>query len=194
MKHDHNLIKTTCYGVLVCTLAICCSILSIRFVPEEITIKLLKYSIGLIGIVWAFSLLVYNKLWDVTDLPGLDYRQHRNIEVEIRSRLQWFWLRALFLGLLALMMSIPAIVSEAKYIVPNIVIHIAFCSFAMAFYSLRGLWAELEEIRELKSYVKEIERREKERAEQVKALKDAAKDEWSNDHNLDGFRTGQQSD
>lgn len=185
----HNLVKTTCYAMLACTLAIGCSYISVRYLPEEITIKLLKYSIGILAIVWAFSMLVYNKLWDVTDLPGIDYKQHRNIEVEIRSRLQWFWLRAFFLGALAVMMAVPAIVSEANYVVPKIVIHIAFCAFALALFSLRMLWAELEEIRELKSHVKEIERREKERAEQVKLMKEGLKEGWSTDPKLDGYRT-----
>jgi hypothetical protein len=174
--------------MLACALAIGCSTIFIRYLPEEITIKLLKYSIGILGIVWAFSMLVYNKLWDVTDLPGLDYKQHRNIEVEIRSRLQWFWLRAFFIGVLALIMSIPAIVAEAKFIVPQLIIHSAFCAFALALFSLRRLWVELEEIRDLKSHIKELERREKEREEQVKILKEGLKEGWSNDQKLDGFR------
>lgn len=189
----HNLVKTTCYAMLACALAMGCSYISIRYLPEEITIKLLKYSIGILAIVWAFSMLVYNKLWDVTDLPGIDYKQHRNIEVEIRSRLQWFWLRAFFLGALAVMMAVPAIVSETNYVVPKIVIYIAFCAFALALFSLRRLWAELEEIRELKSHVKEIERREKERAEQVKLMKEGLKEDWSTDSKLDGYRTDQQN-
>jgi len=54
-------------------------------------------------------------------------------------------------------------------------------------FALRGLWSELEEIRELKSYVKAIERREKERAEQVKALKDAHKGQWESDLSFPRF-------
>lgn len=185
---QNNLIKTSCNGILACVASTTITYLLCRYLPEEIIIKLLKYSIGIIGIVWAFSMLVYNKLWDVTDLAGLDYRQHRNIEIEIRSRLQWFWLRALFLGLLALTMAMPAIVSEAKYVVPSLLIYIASCAFALALFSLRGLWAELEEIRELKSYVKEIERLETERANQVKSLKDGLKEDWTPDSQLDGFR------
>jgi hypothetical protein len=133
-------------------------------------------------------------LSDVTDLSGLDYHQHRNIEVEIRARLQWFWLRAIFLGLLALIMYVPTILNNAKLNIPVWVIEIAFGALALALFSLRRLWVELEEIRELKSYVKEIERREKERTDQVKILKDGFKDEWKSDPHLDGFRNKPSSD
>ena len=161
-----------------------------RYVPHLVLISLLKYSIGIIGIVWLFSFTVYNKLFDVTDISGLDYRQHRNIELEIRARLHWFWLRAIFLGLLALCMYVPTILNEAKLQIPAWVFGAAFSALALALFALRKLWGELEEIRELKSYVKEIERREKERAEQTKALKDAHKGEWESDPKLDGFRIG----
>ncbi|MFL6652244.1 MAG: hypothetical protein ACJ8J7_13250, partial [Sulfurifustaceae bacterium] len=43
------------------------------------------------------------------------------------------------------------------------------------------------QIRELKSYVKEVERREQERSDQVKALKKGF-DEWKSDPQLDSFR------
>jgi hypothetical protein len=165
-----------------------------RYVPHLVLISLLKYSIGIIGIVWFFSLTVYNKLSDVTDISGLDYRQHRNIELEIRARLHWFWLRAIFLGLLALCMYVPTILNEANLQTPAWVFGIAFAAFALALFALRRLWGELEEIRELKSYVKEIERREKERAEQAKVLKDAHQGKWESDSKLDGFRKGNDND
>lgn len=193
MRLRHSLVKTTAYAALVCALAVGCSAIAIRYLQTAITIQLLKYSIGIIGIVWAFSMLAYNKLWDVTDLPGLDFRQHRNIEIEVRSSLQWFWLRAIFLGILGLIMSVPAIIFEAKIALPNWVIRCAFVAFALALFSLRRLWDELEEIRELKSRIKEIERMEKERAEQIKSLKESLKDGWSQDSQLDGFRSEPES-
>jgi len=159
-----------------------------RYVPQAVITSLLKFAIGIIGVAWFFSLTVYNKLSDVTDLSGLDFRQHRNVEVEIRMRLHWFWLRAIFLGLLALIMYVPTILTEAKLVTPNWVLEAAFGALALALFSLRCLWAELEEIRELRSYVKEIERREKERTDQVKILKEGLKDEWKSDSLLDGFR------
>jgi len=188
MSSHQSLLKTTAYAALVCMLAVGCSEIAIRYLQTAITIQLLKYSIGIIGIVWAFSMLAYNKLWDVTDLPGLDFRQHRNIEIEVRSSLQWFWLRAIFLGILGLIMSVPAIVFEAKIALPDWIIQAAFVAFALALFSLRRLWDELEEIRELKSRIKEIERMEKDRAEQVKSLKEGLKDGWSQDSQLEGFR------
>ena len=157
------------------------------YIPHEVIAPLLKYAIGIIGVVWVFSLTVYNKLSEVTDISGLDYHQHRNVEIEIRARLQWFWLRAIFLGLLALTMYVPTILNEAKLSIPDLVIGVASGALALALFSLRRLWSELEEIRELRSHVKEIERREKERTDQLKSLKDG-QEEWKPDPILNGFR------
>lgn len=157
-------------------------------VPQAVLVPLLKYSIGLIAIVWLFSISVYNKLSDVTDAPGLDYRQHRNIEVEIRARLQWFWLRAVFLGLLATCLYVPTILSDANIPIPDWVFALCFGSLAISLFALRRLLAELEEIRELRSHVKELERLDIERATLVKLLKDESKDEWEPDEKLAGFR------
>ena len=186
----HSVIRTTLIGSVLCVGLGVAGYFSERYVPYLVLISLLKYFIGIIGVVWVFSLTVYNKLSDVTDISGLDYRQHRNIEGEIRARLHWFWLRAIFLGLLALGMYVPTILDEAKLHIPAWVFSAAFAALALALFALRRLWGELEEIRELKSYVKEIERREKERADQVKALKDAHKGKWESDPKLDGFRNG----
>lgn len=149
---------------------------------------LLKYAIGIVGIVWLFSLNVYNKLSDSTDLGGLDYRQHRHLEAEIRVRLNWFWMRALFLAIISFLLYAPSILSDAKLPIPPWVFGAACAALSLALFSLRRLWNELEEIRELKSHIKELERREAERANQVKALKDGAKNPWEPDARLDGFR------
>lgn len=192
-KTSNNLINTALYAVLVCGIAIGSSYIATLYLPTIFIVKLLKFLIGIIAIVWAFSMLVYNKLWDITDLPGLDYRQHRNIEIEVRSRLYWFWLRAIFLGLLTIIMYVPSIIHEAEYCLPYWIIRAAFVAFGLALFSLRHLWVELEEIRELKSHVKELERQEKERLDQLKLLKDGAEDNWSQDPNLDGFRASSKS-
>lgn len=192
MKKNHNMRRSVLFtaiaGGSIFFLMSMGGYFSAPYIPAAVTISLLKFSIAIIGIVWFFSLAVYNKLSDITDLLGLDYHQHRNIESEIRSRLHWFWIRAIFLGLLAILIYTPSIVREAGFSVPSWLIAIAFGSLGLAFYSLKPLWGELEEIREFKSYVKEIERREKERTEQIKTMKDGLKTEWQIDQNLDGFR------
>lgn len=189
-----GVLRTTLTGILVFAAAAVSGYFASRYTAQAVLVPLLKYTIGIIGVAWFFSLTVYNKLSDVTDISGLNFRQHRNIEIEISARLHWFWLRAIFLGLLALAIFVPTILSEAKLTIPDWVIAAAFGALALALFSLRRLWGELDEIRELKSYVKEIERREKERADQVKALKESGKDEWKPDPRLDGFRNNPQND
>lgn len=158
------------------------------YLPQNLLVPLLKFSIGIIGIPWLFSVNIYNKLSDVTEISGLDHRQHRNLEVEVSARIHWFWFRAFILGVLAVMLYIPTLLTEAKIDIPTWVIPTCFSAFGLALYSLLGLWRELEEIRELKSYVKEIERREKERQEQLKQLKDAHKGEWMPDDHFASMR------
>lgn len=189
-----GVLRTALAGVAVFAVAAISGYFASRYTVQAVLVPLLKYTISIIGVVWFFSLTVYNKLSDVTDISGLDFRQHRNVELEIHARLHWFWLRAIFLGLLALAMYVPTILSEAKFAIPDEVIAAAFGALALALFSLRRLWGELDEIRELKSYVKEIERREKERADQVKALKEGIKDDWKPDPLLDGFRNDPPND
>lgn len=160
-----------------------------RYVDAVLFAGLLKYAVGLVGVVWLFSLTVYQKLSDVTDMPGLDFRQHRNLEVEIRARLNWFWMRAMFLAGMALALYVPSILQDAKISVPAWVFGAACAALAVSLFSLWGLWHELEEIRGLRSHIKEVERREAERAAQVKAMKEARKDGWEKDERLDGFRS-----
>jgi hypothetical protein len=57
---------------------------------------------------------------------------------------------------------------------------IAFGVLMLSLFLLRRVWLELEDIRELRSEVKEIERREKKRTEQVQMLKEGAKN-WEDD-------------
>ena len=160
-----------------------------RYIDAVLLAGLLKYAVGVVGVVWIFSLTVYQKLSDVTDMPGLDFRQHRHLEVEIRSRLNWFWLRAMFLATMALALYVPSILVDAKLPVPGWVFGAACAALAVSLFSLWGLWHELEEIRGLRSHIKEIERREIERSAQVKAMKEGTKGAWEPDSKLDGFRT-----
>lgn len=184
----HGVVRTAVLGGVLAVMFAAGGFFGSRYAPPAILVAFLKYAIGLIGVVWLFSLHVYNKLSDVTDMPGLDYKQHRNLEVEVRARLHWFWVRALFLAVVALAMYAPSIVTEAKMPVPEWAFGLAFGSLALALFSLRRLWGEMEEIRELRSHVKELERRESERAGRVKAIRDGIKEGWEPDARLDGFR------
>lgn len=185
---SRSLLFTLIIASILCVASMALGYYLEKHIPKAVLIPTLKFFIGIIGVVWLFSLNVYNKLSDVTDFAGLDYRQHRNIEFEIKNRLSVFWLRAIFLGLLGFCMYIPTILNEAKLPIAAWVFGISIAALSLAFLMLQKLLAELEEIRELKSYIKEIERREKERSEQVKTLKESLKDAWVSDSNLDGFR------
>jgi hypothetical protein len=187
-RPKHSVFRTAfCGGIFVALLSAAGYYASL-YVAGAIMAGLMKYAIGVIGIVWLFSLNVYNKLTDVTDMAGIDYKQHRSLEIEVQSRLQWFWVRGFFLAFVALAMYLPSIFFEAKLPIPSWVFGLSGGAFALAIFSLRRLLSEMEEIRELRSHVKELERREQARSEIVKALKDDAKTEWVPDGKLDGFR------
>ncbi|HEX7643475.1 MAG TPA: hypothetical protein VF472_14810 [Burkholderiaceae bacterium] len=191
-----SLLRTTVLAIVIVTAASWGGYALCDYVPVELLAGLLKYGISVVGVIWFFSLTVYNKLSDISDISGLDYDQHRRIEIEVRSRLQWFWLRAVVLGMSALVMFLPSLILDLKapkMQVPSIIVAIGCGCFAICLVSLRGVWRELEDIRQLRSYVKEIERREKERADQVKELKEGSEEEWKPDETLKGFREAKNS-
>ncbi len=156
--------------------------------PALLLLSFLKYSSAIIALVWVFSFSIYNKLSDLTDISGLDYRQHRDIEMAIRQRLRGFWLRAVGIALLGLATYSPVFMSDARLPIPAWAYAVSLSALALALLALWRLWAELEDIRAFKSHLKEIERREKERADQLKQLKEAQAGEWEADSGLDGFR------
>jgi hypothetical protein len=151
--------------------------------PDRTLISFLKYATVLLGIVWAFSMIVYNKLYDLTELAAIDYKQHRGLESAIQLRLQWFWFRAVILGMSSLIINVPMFLKDGGIDPTPVFFSIAFGVLMLSLFLLRRVWLELEDIRELRSAVKEIERREKKRTEQVQALKDGTKN-WEDDPQL----------
>jgi HAMP domain-containing protein len=131
-------------------------------------------------------MLVYNKLSDLTDLPGIDYKQHRGLESAIQLRLQWFWFRAGALAIAGLVANLPMFLKDGGITPTPWTFAIATAALALALFLLRRVWAELEDIRELRSEVKELERREGQRTEQIQTLRDGVA-EWESDPNLKGF-------
>lgn len=156
--------------------------------PLFFGLVLFYFAIALIGIVWLLSLSIYNKLSDVTDIAGISYQEHRNLEVEVHSRLNHFWLRAIFLGALAFGMYLPKLLTDSGLQPPNWAIPVGLSCLAVGLYTFQGLWRELEEIRSLKSYVKQIERREADRKSQLAELNPGIAKDWDQDSKLDGFR------
>lgn len=157
-------------------------------VPLQLLQSSLKYATGLVGLVWFFSLYVYNKLSDLTETPGLDHRQHLDIELEVRVRLHWFWWRAAVLLMCGVVMNTPAIATEAKLQIGKWFYVAGFSALALAGYMLRRVWAELEDIRQFRSYVKRLDRENAARTAQASALAAAKPANWEPDPALDGFR------
>ncbi|OAI05296.1 hypothetical protein A1353_00210 [Methylomonas methanica] len=161
--------------------------------PDQTLISFLKYSTVLLGIVWAFSMIVYNKLYDLTELAAIDYKQHRGLESAIRLRLQWFWFRAVVLGICSLIINVPMFMKDGGLAITPAIFSIAFGTLMLSLFLLRRVWLELEDIRELRSEVKEIERREKKRTDQIQALKEGAKN-WEDDPRLDNIGPRSETD
>ena len=153
---------------------------------------LLQYAIGVVGVAWLSALSVHNRLAETTEMEGLDHRQHRRLEAEVDSRMGRFWRRALLLALVGLCLAAPSIVVGAGMPVPAWLFSAACAALAVALLTLRRLWHELEEIRALKSQLREQQRREAERAQLVKALNDGVRRGWEPDEQLAGFRSAAQ--
>ena len=180
---QHNVARTFTVGLLATMVGAAVGFWAAGLVPSGTLISILKYSTVLLGIVWAFSMIVYNKLSDLTDVAGIDYKQHRGLESAVRLRLQWFWFRALILALAGLVANVPMFLRDGGTTPGTLSFSIATGSLALALILLRRVWAELEEIRALRSEVKELERREKQRAEQIASLREGVTD-WKADPQL----------
>lgn len=157
--------------------------------PVLLLQSFLKYATSLVGLVWLFSLYVYNKLTDLTETPGLDHRQHLDIELEVRVRLHWFWWRAAILLACSIVTNAPALAVEAKLPAGVWFYAAGFSALALASFMLRRVWAELEDIRQFRSYVKRLDRENIALASQVAGLTATKPAEWQPDPILNGFRS-----
>lgn len=182
-QYKPSIIRTVVSGVLIVAAGAAAGFWVAGKVPEGTLISFFKFATILLGVVWAFSMLVYNKLSDLTDLPGIDYRQHRGLESAIQLRLQWFWFRAGALGIAALVANLPMFLNDGGMRPMPLAFAVAAAALALALFLLRRVWAELEDIRALRSEVKELERREAQRAEQIQSLKEGVA-EWEPDPKL----------
>ncbi len=142
---------------------------------------MLRYSTGVIGIVWAFTMLVYGKVFDITDMPGLRAREHANLEHEVRSWIHSFWIKGMFLLLMAAGVNLPQFMLDAKLTPAPLHFSIAFVSLAWSVQSIVGLFSDMEEIRRLRSRVKHLERQDSERAAASALLSAGMAQPWEPD-------------
>jgi hypothetical protein len=181
-----NVVRTLVAGMLTVSTSAALGYWIAGFAPSGTLISLFTYATLLLGVVWGFSMLVYNKLSDITDLAGIDYKQHRGLECAVRLRLQWFWFRAVMLAITALTANLPKFLKDGGIAPPAWTFGVAAGSIALALFLLRRIWTELEDIRELRSEVKELERREKLRTDQIQKLK-AGSGDWKEDPKLNNL-------
>lgn len=186
LQRKSSIVRTVISGALIVATGASAGFWVAEIVPDGTLISFFKFATILLGVVWAFSMLVYNKLSDLTDLPGIDYKQHRGLESAIQLRLQWFWFRAGALGIAGLVANLPMFLKDGGITPMPWTFAIAAAALVLAMFLLRRVWAELEDIRELRSEVKELERRERERAEQIQSLRESVA-EWESNPKLGSF-------
>lgn len=125
---------------------------------------ILKMSTVIVGVVWAFSIHIYNKLFDLTDVSGMTYEEHERLEFFVHNRLANFWRSAFLIGILGMLAWMPSIYREAtKSTVPLYIILIGAFAIGVASYMLARLLIIQEEIRVFRSQLKQNARKEEER-------------------------------
>ena len=137
--------------------------------------KLLQATSVVIGVVWASSLHVYTKLIEVTDAEQLTYKEHERLEHFVHQRLNWFWLKAFAIGVLGLVVSLPAIYQDAtdNAFVPAFLIYLGYASLGVACYMLARLLLIQEEIRAYQSALKQEWRKEQARKEIIHRISES---------------------
>ena len=158
------------------------------YVPEPILQAIFKYLTGVVAVTWLFSFSIYGKLADITDAPGLDYNQHRRLEQIVRTKIRSFWINAVGLAFIAALLNLPTVLQEAKVSIHSLVYSLTFTAFSLCILLLVNSWLQLEEIRQLRSKLKEDQRREELRNEQLKNIAPSSEKAWESDSKLDGFR------
>lgn len=148
-----------------------------EFAYPTIQAEFLKTACVLIGVVWGFSIHVYNKLFELTELSGLSSRQHENLESVIHSRLKHFWLRAFAIGILGMVAVFPSITKNADgpackvtCIYNSTQVYLAYAALGIAVFMLIRLLIAQEEIRRVSSKIKQDEREAFEIAQSLKGL------------------------
>lgn len=138
--------------------------------------EFLKTTCILIGVIWAFCIHVYNKLFELTDLSGITGRQHERLESIVHQRLKHFWLKAFLIGILGLVAMFPSIAKEAdgencSICVSNpLQIYFAYSAIGIAIFMLIRLLIAQEEIRRTCSIIKKNEREENERNSRLEEM------------------------
>jgi len=159
-----------------------------KFAPPELMEQVLKVSAYIVGIVWALSYQFFTKLTEVTETAGLDHRQHSRLESVVRVRVRRFWLGSGLLLICGVVLAIPSVLTASKIAVPKLLWPLCILALGCCVVLLARTIRLSEELRAFRSEVKENERREKERAEQLAELKKVVGDGWERDPQYSGFR------
>ncbi|WP_459199039.1 hypothetical protein ACQVRX_11160 [Ralstonia pseudosolanacearum] len=160
-----------------------------KLIPNGLLEQLLKFSAVGIGVIWTLSYQVFTKLTDITETPGIDYRQHERLEDIVQVRVRRFWFGSILLFLCAIALTVPSLLTASSLQIPSAVWPFGILALGCCAVLLGRTIHLSEELRAFRSAVKESERREKERATQLAELKKAAdQSTWEKDPQLSGFR------
>ncbi|GGX52087.1 hypothetical protein GCM10010946_33390 [Undibacterium squillarum] len=162
--------------------------ISPAFLRESFIQAILKLLVSTNVAIWGFAWLAYGKLSDTTDVTALDYMQHRRLDEIIRKKNERFWKSACILVIVAIVMVLPSIYADSAIDIPRITYGASFSAYAFALIFFFSSIRQLEEIREFKSKIKEQERQEKLRSEQLQKITSTDTKPWETDPNLNGFR------
>lgn len=152
---------------------------------EETLVAALKTTSVIAGVVWGFSVIVFNKLSDLTEIPGIDYKQHRNLEMRIHQELRLFWVRSVLLAGAAFAMNLPSFEFAGTKAVSQWNFSLAGGALGFAVFLLRSVVGHLEDVRVFRSAVKEAQRIDEEAERQLRDLK--LEKPWERDPRLATF-------
>jgi hypothetical protein len=156
--------------ILMCALAGLCAALLLE--PQQLS-SLLKWVLGIFAFLWSVLLGFMAKVSDITDVPGITYQQHQELDRVVQQKLSRLWALARTNILAATSLLIPTMLLEKGIaIAPWIAVVIGgLVGVAVSCILLYEIW--LEDLRSFRSGLKQKEREEKAKDALLKKLEQA---------------------
>lgn len=156
--------------ILLCGLAGLCAALLLE--PQQLS-NLLKWVLGIFAFLWSVLLGFMAKVSDITDVPGITYQQHQELDRAVQQKLGRLWALARANILAATFLLIPTMLLEKGISVAPWVAAVigGVVGGAVSCILLYEIW--LEELRSFRSALKQKEREEKARETVLKKLEQA---------------------
>jgi len=139
-------------------------------VATSLISEVFAWASGAAAAAWALAFYGFGKLSELTELPALYARQHSRVEVLVARYTRRLWGQGALLAVSALASALPALLLQSQTSVPEYVFWIAGAALGVVLSCVLRSYFLIEHVRKFKSEMRQQDRREAARREQLKTL------------------------